>query len=107
MGYTPVVVPPNITADQPVLRGEIHKFWYSSYWWFWPVTFVAGDIKMTFYLENANGDILWKKDIKGGAGMVLPSFANVDFLIEDSVTKICNKLVQEITSAAFQRALSK
>ena len=104
-GYTPVVVPPDTKTDAPVLRGEITKFWYSSYWWFWPVTIVGGDVKMTLYLEDPDGKVLWTKNIKGGAGMVLPSFANVDFLIEDSVTKVCNQLIEGITSSEFQQAL--
>jgi len=102
-GYEVKVVPPGIKQNVPILRGEIHKFWFSSYWWFWPVTMVGGDIKLQLILESPEGKRLWEKECKGGGFMVLPSFANVDFLVRDAATKICNQVVESISSDEFHQ----
>lgn len=106
-GYDIKVVPPGVRPYGPILRGEIRKFWFSSYWWFWPVTAVGGEIKLQLILENPGGETLWEKECKGGAFMVLPSFANVDFLVKDSATKVCNEVIKAVTSDEFRSALRR
>jgi len=103
-GYDITVVPSNAKHAGPVLRGEIRKFWFSSYWWFWPVTCVGGDIKMQLILEDPQGKTLWEKECKGGGFMVLPSIANVDFLVKDAATQVCNKVIRAVTSESFRNA---
>jgi hypothetical protein len=105
-GYDVKSVPRGVRPDGPILHGEVRKFWFSSYWWFWPVTFVGGDIELQLILESPEGTKLWEKECKGGAFMLLPSFASVDFLVRDSATKVCNEVVKAVTSDEFRRALS-
>lgn len=104
-GYQVTVVPPGTKPEGPVLRGEIRKFWFSSYWWLWPITIVSGDIKLQLILESPEGEILWEKECKGSSGTVAPSFANVDSRVKDATTQVCNKVINAVTSDEFRRAL--
>ena len=105
-GYKVKVVPPGVEPNGPILRGEIRKFWFSSYWWLWPITMVGGDIKLQLILESPDGTRLWEKECKGSAFMILPSFANVDFLIKDAATSVCNQVIESVTSDTFRQILA-
>ena len=105
-GYQLMVVPPGTKPEGPVLRGEIRKFWFSSYWWFWPITIVSGEIKLQLILESPEREILWEKECKGSSGTVAPSVANVDSRIKDATTQVCNKVIEAVTSDEFRQALS-
>jgi len=106
-GYEPVILPPGEKSDSPVLRGEIRKFWFASYWWFWPITVVGGDIKLRLILESPEGEILWEKEYKGGKGGVQFSMANVESCIKHAATQVCNKVIEGVTSDEFREALRR
>jgi len=106
-GYNIKIVPPGDKVNYPVLRGEIRQFWYSSYWWFWPVTFVGGSIKMDLILEGPDGEELWREGFMEKKLRALPSYAKVDFLVKDSVTELCNRIIKAITTERFVQAFDK
>lgn len=104
-GYEVVPAASEENGTTPVLRGEIRKFWFASYWWLWPIAVVGGSINYQLILEDPSGKLLWESKCDGSAFIVLPSFALVDFLVKDSVTDICNDVIKAVTSEEFKTAL--
>jgi hypothetical protein len=96
------------SPDSPVLRGEVNACWWWSYSYFWPVVVQGGENKVTLYLEDRAGTVLWKKQFSriepgiGGGGAY-----GFDLMIKWSMTKLLQDIVQETSSDTFMAALAR
>lgn len=106
-GYAVVPVTAGEESLNPVLRGEIRKFWFASYWWFYPIALVGGKINLQLILEDPGGSILWEKKCGGSAFMILPFYAKVDFLVKGAVTNVCKDIIEAVGSDEFKTALTR
>ena len=88
------------------MRGEIQKFWFGGYGWFWPVFIQSGEFKYHLILQKPDGTILWEKTMvgkSGGATVFVDSGFNG--LAEKATTKVLNQVIKAVQSEDFLKAL--
>ena len=92
--------------DTPVLRGELNECWWWSYSWFWPLMVQGGQNKVTLFLENRDGTVLWKRSFSRiEPGLALGGSYGIDLMIKWSMTKLLKDIVRECSSEEFKAAL--
>jgi len=107
-GYKVTDVRGKKAAREPILRGEITKFWFAGYSWFWPVIVQIGEFKYRLVLQQPNGTVLWEKDLKGDSGGVgFVADVGFDRMVKEATTKVLNQVIGEVTSQEFRNALHK
>lgn len=94
-------------ANAPLLRGEVNACWWWSYMWFWPFTIQGGENKVTLFLEDPDGAVLWKHEFSRiQPGMAFGGAYAFDLMIKWSMTKLLQDIVRECSSGEFKAALS-
>lgn len=90
------------------LKGDVTKFSYWSYMWFWPIMFEGGTIRYELVLNDENGDAVWSKKFKAGSFWVTIGGAyGYNKKIRKAMTRLLRDIEEATSSDEFQAALNK
>ncbi len=93
--------------DWPVLRGEVNRCWWWSYTWLWPFVIEGGQNRVTLFLEDRDGELLWKQSFARSApGFPVGGAYAFDLMIKWSMTRLVKDIVRECSSDEFRDALA-
>lgn len=93
-------------GETNVLRGEVNACWWWSYTWLWPFVLQGGQNKVTLFLENSAGDVLWKKTFSRiEPGFPVGGAYAFGTMIKWSMTKLVQDIVRACSSEDFKSAL--
>ncbi len=95
-------------ADVPILRGEVNACWWWSYTWLWPIVLEGGQNKVTLFLEDRDGTVLWKRGFRGmQPGLGIFGAYGYNLMIKWSMSRIVRNIARACTSEEFKAALRK
>jgi len=107
-GYTVNDIRGKQAANQPIVRGEIKKFWFAGYSWFWPAVVQSGEIEYRLVLQRPDGTVLWEKTFKGKAsGARFASDDGYEPMVEKAMTTVLNGVIEAVSSEEFKSAMKK
>lgn len=94
--------------DCPVLRGEVNTCWWWSYTWLWPFVLEGGQNKVTLFLENRDGTVLWQHEFsRMEPGLPFGGAYAFDLMIKWSMSKLVQDIARECSSDGFKTVLRK
>jgi hypothetical protein len=100
-GYRVLDASAGEVSGRPVLQCGVTRFSFRNYTWLVPLVFTWGGIELDLKLVDSTGGVRWHQTYAGKSTNLTYSFSRA---VNSSMSQILEKLAQDVSSDAFQRA---